>query len=52
MLDRAAASVVDGPYYFINQTPVNFLIDKHGNLRKKAVGSATSITTANVRDTI
>ncbi len=50
--DRGAASVADGSYYFINQTAVNFLIDKNGNLRKKAVGIAISITPADVRDTI
>jgi thiol-disulfide isomerase/thioredoxin len=48
--DRGAVPVADGSYYFINGTPMTFLIDKKGILRKKAVGTTGSITEADIRN--
>lgn len=50
--DRGAVPVVDGSYYFVKGTPMMFLIDKDGILRKKAVGTAGSITEADIRGLI
>jgi thiol-disulfide isomerase/thioredoxin len=50
--DRGAVGVTDGSYYFIKGTPMKFLIDKNGILRKKAVGSASTITEADIRGLI
>ena len=50
--DRGAVPVADGSYFFIKGTPMTFLIDKDGILRKKAVGSATSISESDIRDLI
>lgn len=51
--DRGAVAVTDGSYYFIKGTPMTFLIDKNGILRKKAVGAAAgSITESDIRDLI
>lgn len=51
--DRGAVAVVDGSYLFINGTPMTFLIDKNGILRKKAIGAAAgSITASDIRDLI
>lgn len=48
--DRGAVGVADGSLYFIKGTPMKFLIDKDGVLRKKAVGSKAAISEAEVRD--
>ena len=50
--DRGAVSVADGSYYFIKGTPMKFLIDKEGVLRKKAVGASASITEADIHGLI
>jgi thiol-disulfide isomerase/thioredoxin len=50
--DRGAVKVVDDSFYFIKGTPMKFLIDKDGVLRKKAVGKKGSITEADVRGLI
>lgn len=50
--DRGAVPVADGSFYFIKGTPMKFLIDKKGILRKKAVGSAGSITESDIRGLI
>jgi thiol-disulfide isomerase/thioredoxin len=50
--DRGAVPVVDGSLYFIKGTPMTFLIDKNGILRKKAVGTNGSITEADIRKLI
>lgn len=50
--DRGAVPVVDGSYYFINGTPMTFLIDKDGVLRKKVVGNAAPITAGDIRGLI
>jgi thiol-disulfide isomerase/thioredoxin len=51
--DRGAVPVADGSYYFIKGTPMTFLIDKYGILRKKAVGAAAgSITESDIRSLI
>lgn len=50
--DRGAVPVVDGSFFFIKGTPMNFLIDRQGVLRKKAVGAAQSITESDIRDLI
>ena len=51
--DRGAVPVADGSYYFIKGTPMTFLIDKNGVLRKKAVGAAAgSITESDIRSLI
>jgi thiol-disulfide isomerase/thioredoxin len=47
--DRGAAAVADGSYFFIKGTPMIFLIDKDGILRNKSIGTAASITAADVR---
>ncbi len=47
--DRGAVKVADDTFYFIKGTPMKFLIDKNGILRKKAVGAAGSITEADIR---
>ena len=46
--NRGAVSVADGSFYFIKGTPMKFLIDKEGVLRKKAVGASASITKADI----
>ena len=50
--DRGAVPVADGSYYFIKGTPMTFLIDKSGILRKKAVGTKGSITESDIRGLI
>lgn len=50
--DRGAVPVADGSYYFIKGTPMMFLIDKKGVLRKKAVGASGSITEMDIRNLI
>ncbi|MFT7675455.1 MAG: hypothetical protein ACI845_003882, partial [Gammaproteobacteria bacterium] len=50
--DRGAVPVADGSLYFIKGTPMTFLIDKNGVLRKKAVGSKKSISEADIRKLI
>ncbi len=50
--DRGAVLVADGSYFFIKGTPMTFLIDKNGVLRKKVVGSAPSISAADIRGLI
>lgn len=50
--DRGAVPVADGSYYFIKGTPMVFLIDKNGILRKKAVGANGSITESDIRNLI
>ena len=50
--DRGAVAVADGSYYFIKGTPMLFLIDKNGILRKKAVGARESITESDIRGLI
>jgi len=50
--DRGAVEVTDGSYYFIKETPMTFLIDKNGILRNTAVGTAGSITAADIRKLI
>ena len=50
--DRGAVPVVDGSYFFIKGTPMTFLIDKNGILRKKSVGTAESITATDIRNLI
>ncbi|MCP4979310.1 MAG: TlpA family protein disulfide reductase [Gammaproteobacteria bacterium] len=50
--DRGAVPVADGSYYFIKGTPMTFLIDKNGILRKKSVGTAKSITESDIRGLI
>ena len=50
--DRGAVPVADGSYYFIKGTPMTFLIDKNGILRKKAVGAGPSITETDIRNLI
>lgn len=47
--DRGAVPVADGSYFFIKGTPMIFLVDKAGVLRKKAVGANQSITAADIR---
>lgn len=47
--DRGAVPVVDGSYYFVKGTPMVFLIDKDGILRKKSVGAAESISAMDIR---
>jgi len=47
--DRGAVAVADGSYYFIRGTPMTFLIDKEGILRKKVVGTAEPISAADIR---
>ena len=50
--DRGAVAVSDGSYYFIKGTPMNFLIDRDGLLRKKAVGASASISESDIRELI
>ena len=50
--DRGAVPVVDGSYLFVKGTPMTFLIDRDGVLRKKVVGSAAPISAADIRDLI
>jgi thiol-disulfide isomerase/thioredoxin len=50
--DRGAVGVADGSYYFIKGTPMTFLIDKNGILRKKSVGNAASISASDIRNLI
>ena len=50
--DRGAVLVADGSYYFINGTPMTFLIDKDGVLRKKVVGNAAPISAIDIRGLI
>ncbi len=52
IIDRGAVPVVDGSFYFVKGTPMIFLIDKKGILRKKAVGTAGSITESDIRGLI
>ncbi len=47
--DRGAVPVADGSLYFIKGTPMTFLLDKKGVLRKKVVGIAKSINEADIR---
>ncbi len=47
--DRGAVRVDDGSYLFVNGTPMTFLIDKNGILRKQAIGSAAAISAADIR---
>lgn len=50
VIDRGAVAVSDGSYLFVNGTPMTFLIDRDGILRKRAVGTAAgSITAAEIR---
>lgn len=46
--DRGAVKVADDSFYFIKGTPMKFLIDKNGVLRKKAVGGSASISKAEI----
>lgn len=48
--DRGAVAVADGSLYFIKGTPMKFLIDKNGILRKKIVGTQGSITASNIQE--
>lgn len=50
--DRGAVPVVDGSYLFVKGTPMTFLIDRNGVLRKKVVGSAAPISEADIRGLI
>jgi len=47
--DLGAVAVADGSYFFIKGTPMIFLIDKNGILRNKSIGTAASITAADIR---
>ncbi len=49
--DRGAVLVDDDSFYFIKGTPMKFLIDKEGILRKKAIGYA-AISEAEIRGLI
>ena len=50
--DRGAVAVADGSLFFIKGTPMTFLIDKDGVLRKKVVGSKASITASEILNLI
>lgn len=50
--DRGAVPVTDGSFFFIKGTPMTFLLDKNGVLRKRAVGATQSISEADVRNLI
>jgi thiol-disulfide isomerase/thioredoxin len=50
--DRGAVKVADDSFYFIKGTPMKFLIDKNGVLRKKTVGVKGSITETDIRGLI
>jgi thiol-disulfide isomerase/thioredoxin len=50
--DRGAVKVADDSFYFIKGTPMKFLIDKNGTLRKKTVGAKGTITEADIRELI
>jgi thiol-disulfide isomerase/thioredoxin len=47
--DRGAVAMADRSYFFIKGTPMIFLIDKNGILRNKSIGTAASITAADIR---
>jgi len=49
--DRGAVQVADSrkSFYFIKGTPMKFLIDKDGILRKKAVGFSGDVTAVDIR---
>lgn len=47
--DVGAVKVAGAPNYFIKGTPMNFLIDKEGVLRKKVVGINGHITESDIR---
>jgi thiol-disulfide isomerase/thioredoxin len=48
--DRGAVAVTDGSFFFIKGTPMTFLIDKSGVLRKEAIGTEESITASDIRN--
>lgn len=50
--DRGAVQVADGSLFFIKGTPMTFLIDKDGILRKKVVGNGDPISEADIRGLI
>jgi thiol-disulfide isomerase/thioredoxin len=50
--DRGAVRVADDSYYFIKGTPMKFLIDRNGVLRKKVVGAKGTISEADIRGLI
>jgi peroxiredoxin len=50
--DRGAVLVADGSYFFIKGTPMTFLIDKNGVLRKKVVGTSAPISADDIRGLI
>ncbi len=50
--DRGAVTVADESLYFIKGTPMTFLIDKNGILRKKVVGKPGEISEADIRGLI
>jgi len=52
LTDRGAVAVADGSYYFIKGSPMTFLVDKNGILRKKVVGTAEPISAADIRNLI
>ncbi len=47
--DKGAVKVSGGGDYFVIGTPMKFLIDKQGVLRKKTVGNNGKITAADIR---
>ena len=47
--DRGAVKVADDSFYFINGTPMVFLIDKQGVLRKKVIGNQGEISETDIR---
>ncbi len=49
--DRGAVKVADSrdSFYFIKGTPMKFLIDKNGILRKKVVGLNGTVTASDIR---
>ncbi len=47
--DRGAVKVADDSFYFIKGTPMVFLIDRDGLLRKKVVGSQGEISEGDIR---
>jgi thiol-disulfide isomerase/thioredoxin len=48
--DRGAVAVTDGSFFFIKGTPMTFLIDKSGVLRKEAIGTEESITASDIHN--
>ena len=50
--DRGAVKVDDGSYFFVKGTPMTFLIDKDGVLRKKVIGTAAPISATDIRGLI